>query len=95
MGKKKAIKKILQDFNFERVHTAMEALNWYWFWTNKKVPSIDQLKESAERLLTNIAYAKDYKCIAAGGFEASYVDGVLDLRFILTQWDEEVKKKKK
>jgi hypothetical protein len=95
MGKKKAIKRILKNFDFERVHNAMEALNWGWYGTGRKAPSIDQLKETAERLLTNIAYAKDYKCIAAGGFEASYVDGVLDLRFILTHWDEEVKKKKK
>jgi hypothetical protein len=95
MGKKKAIKKILEEFNFERVHTAMEALNWWWYNTGGKVPSIEELKRTANGLLTDVAYAKHYKYISTGGFEASYVDGVLDLRFILTHWDEEVKKKKK
>jgi hypothetical protein len=95
MGKKKAIKRILKNFDFERVHTAMEALNWGWYGTGRKAPSIDQLKETAERLLTDLVYAKDYKYASTGGFEASYVDGVLDLRFIVNQWDEEVKKKKK
>jgi hypothetical protein len=90
MKKSKAIKKILNEFNFEKVHIAMDTLNWYWFDTDGKAPSIYRLKETAKRLLKDIDCNKEYHTIASGGFEASYIGGELSLRFIVSDCGEEI-----
>ena len=96
MRKKKAIKRILKEFDFEKVHITMKSLNWTYFWTNGKAPSIKQLKETAEGLLKDVAYNKSisFDTISSGGFQASYINGILELKFVLT-YDYQVVKKKK
>jgi hypothetical protein len=50
------IDEIMDEFNFARVHKAMVALDWKWAVTsNNNVPTMDELRKEAERLLRNAA----------------------------------------
>jgi hypothetical protein len=52
----KMIDEIMDEFNFAAVHTAMVALDWKWAVTsNNKVPTMDELRTEAERLLRDAA----------------------------------------
>ena len=52
----KMIDEIMDEFNFARVHTAMAALDWKWAVTsNNNVPTMDELRTEAERLLRDAA----------------------------------------
>ena len=71
------IRDIMDYFNFDQVETAMDALDWRW---RGEVPTIDDLREEAERLLRGAAESRlgEYKDThheipilnATGGFEA-------------------------
>ena len=78
-------------YEFERVHTAMDALNWKWS-SADGVPSIDELKEQAVDLLIRCFQQSEKNkedCVmATGGFEASSYykeDGEIDfeLKFVI------------
>lgn len=87
MKTKKKIKKILKHFDFEKVHNVMTHLNWSWHDTDGKAPSIDQLKELANRLLSQVAEEEGFYSSATGGLKAiKYENGSLELEFILTGW---------
>lgn len=87
MKTKKKIKKILKHFDFEKVHNVMTHLNWSWRDTDGKAPSIDQLKELAKRLLSQVSEEEGFYSSATGGFKAiKYENGSLELEFILTDW---------
>lgn len=87
MKTKKKIKKILKNFDFEKVHNVMEHLNWGWKDTDGKVPSIDQLKELAEKLLNEVSEKDEFYYISTGGFRAfKYENGSLELEFVVTDW---------
>lgn len=95
MKKKKAIEHILDNFDFERVHKAMTALDWEWASTDG-VPEIPDLRKKARRLLKDVAKRKEDKFFTGtGGFEVSKEDGILELKFVIAEWDETYKKKKK
>ena len=52
----KMIDEIMDEFNFARVHKAMVALDWKWAVTsNNNVPTMDELRKEAERLLRDAA----------------------------------------
>jgi len=97
---------IMDNFDFNRVQSAMEALDWQW--AGEEVPSIDRLRETAVYLLKGASrlrlgeyldsYWEEGIINGTGGFQATaYCDEaktkiiVLDLKFILTEWDSEVK----
>lgn len=97
---------IMDNFEFDKVQTAMEALDWQW--AGKGVPSIKQLKETAVYLLKGAAESRlgDYLeshweqgiINSTGGFQATaFCDEAktkvvaLDLKFVLADWDSEVK----
>ena len=87
MKTKKKIKKILKHFDFDQVHGVMEHLNWGWKDTDGKVPSIDQLKELAEKLLYEVSEKDEFYNISTGGFRAfKYENGSLELEFVVTDW---------
>lgn len=46
---KKLIKKVLNSFDFEKVHNTMVFLNWTWHF--KEVPNLLELKSKAQELL--------------------------------------------
>ena len=77
----KMINEIMDEFNFARVHKAMVALDWKWASSKSYIPSMDDLRETAERLLRGAAESRlgDYKgehwelgiINATGGFQAT------------------------
>lgn len=67
------IQDILEDFNFQKVHDVMERLDWKWVMTKYGVPTIDELKREAKRLLIDACVEKT--CVATGGFRAVYEAG--------------------
>jgi hypothetical protein len=98
------IKDIMNEFDFDQVERAMEALNWKW---RGETPTLYDLREEAERLLRGAAESRlghyrathhDVAIInACGGFEAraycnedkTKITG-LDLAFVVTSWDSSV-----
>ncbi len=100
------INSILDEFNFAKVQNAMFALDWKW--AGIGVPTLDQLRNEAHRLLRGAANSRLYEFKdehwlegiqnSTGGFEAmAWCDENktkiirLELKFVLTSWDEEIK----
>ena len=87
------IDEIIDSFSFEKVHIAMQALDWKWAdqTGHLEVPGIKKLKTSARRLLRSACIDGGSHYCASGGLEAKYwpsVDGEgegFSLRFILTE----------
>ena len=67
------IQDILEDFNFQKVHDVMKQLDWKWAMTTYGVPTIDELKREAKRLLIDACI--EHTCVATGGFRAVYEEG--------------------
>lgn len=75
------IDEIMEEFDFGRVESVMLYLNWKWGMSTYRTPQIDELKETAEQLLRNVAELRlgtyideHYKVVifsAAGGFKAT------------------------
>ena len=87
------INDLISDFDFQRVHIAMTALDWQWKTTEgdgHAVPSIAKLKSMARHLLRE---AIKNKVVGSGGFVARYHPKVDDapeyfsLQFMLTESD--------
>jgi hypothetical protein len=101
----KMIDYIIENFDFNRVETVMEFLDWKWVGEHV---TVDMLKKEARRLLRGAAEARlgSYKNThweqgiihGTGGFQAmafcdegkTKITG-LDLKFILESWDEEIR----
>lgn len=67
------IKEVMEFIDFEKIHNVMVHLDWKWgnFSNgNSRVPSVEDLKEEAERLLRE-AWKKQCS-IATGGFHVTY-----------------------
>lgn len=89
------VEPVISSFDFERVHKAMKAMGWKWDQiqsSNGSVPSIDQMKASARRLLVDVVSCKQHTIVACGGFCAEKsinnidpLDDGLILRFILDE----------
>ena len=98
------IRDIIDEFDFDKVERAMEALNWKW---RGETPTLYDLREEALRLLRGAAKSRlgDFKDThhdvaiinACGGFEAraycnedkTKITG-LDLVFVITSWDSSI-----
>ena len=85
---KKLIDKIISDFDFEKVHKVMLAVNWRWGSTNG-VPPVGSLVLRAQELLQDVSKMDVGYSIGTGGFKATKIsdedDGEgLELEFILT-----------
>lgn len=79
---------IMKNFDFERVHRCMTSLGWEWVGPPKAVPTIDQLRETAEELLKEVAETSsvdDVRCVQTGGFEAWSLHNALVLKFVVTK----------
>lgn len=89
----KMLDSIMDNFDFEKVHNAMLALDWRWASVGD-VPTVEEIEDEAARLLWDVVNAgDDYDVVTTGGLEASkdfsdYNDPFIQLRFILTDWDE-------
>ena len=81
-----AIDEIMDWFDFERVHDVMSYLNWEW--RDNGVSSIQEMKQTARKLLKEAIMEK--VITATGGFYAEYGDSVgLKLSFVLTEYSSE------
>ena len=98
------IRDIMDEFDFDQVERAMEALNWKW---RGETPTIYDLRETAESLLRGAAKSRlsDFKDThheiaiinGTGGFEAraycnkdkTKITG-LDLAFMVSSWDSSI-----
>tara|TARA_R110000772_G_scaffold68118_4_gene150921 strand:+ start:15041 stop:15337 length:297 start_codon:yes stop_codon:yes gene_type:complete len=93
-NREEKIAEVMEEFNFERVHLAMESLKWTWG-ESEESPSIYKIIKTAEKYLNNAAdkveIFGEYE-IQFGGFRAesfySEEEGfAFRLSFILTEWD--------
>lgn len=97
------INEIIENFDFERCHYTMKALDWEWF--NVGVPSIERLKQSARQRLSDVSKeimrrnngltVRDYYFSSSGGLKATgwknkygHVEA-LQLEFILSDWQSD------
>jgi hypothetical protein len=79
----KKTKKILKNFDFEKVHEVMNHLKWVWCNNEEyKVPSVKDLKRTAKELIKQIKKV-DVDCIATGGFEVRKDKDSITLQFVL------------
>ena len=85
INKEEHIQYIIENFNFEKVHTVMELLHWTWVMSNN-VPTIDELKKIAARLLNDVS-KNDYDSCSTGGFKATRYEDHLKLEFIISNYD--------
>lgn len=91
---------IIENFDFKRVYTVMKALDWRWACVcdNTRVPMVDEIMESAKRLLDEVieSHLEDGENhqISTGGFEVAINicedDGIpdLSLKFVVEDWYE-------
>jgi hypothetical protein len=83
------IDNILDEFDFEKVHKAMVALDWVWVFAEDGVPTVGELRKAA-RLLLREAASRDVYYTGSGGFRVTKNADVLKLEFVLEQWEEEI-----
>jgi hypothetical protein len=82
---------ILSNFEFEKVHKVMVALDWKWFVGDPdvmRVPTIEEIKAEAYRLLIDCYLTPTSRwMIATGGLRVNKDDGLLQLQFVVDEWD--------
>lgn len=81
------VEQILNGFDFEKAHKAMEALDWKWFHNedaSMSVPTLNQMINHARRLLEKIVTEPDTQCLASGGFWVEKEDAnYITLQFVI------------
>jgi hypothetical protein len=77
---------IMNNFDFERVHKHMEAVDHKWYRDGEMVqPTKDDLKINARRLLTHAIWSDEHCTnVGTGGFVAYKLPWGLRLTFELT-----------
>ena len=78
--KERIIKGVIKDFDFKKVHKIMTLLDWEW---RGKVPTIDDLKYQAKKLLENVMYDDHCWGMGTGGFYVHKTEETVNLVFIL------------
>ena len=81
------IDEILDEFNFEKVHRTMKALDWTWYGSDD-VPSIGDLRRQARELLQELLKHNRY-CVGTGGLFAYRLADTVGLRFEVTSYEVE------
>lgn len=93
---------IMQEFDFEKIHRVMEALEWGWAVSGDfttRVPETSEIRREAKRLMDEVIkqYAETGETwcgVATGGFDVELMvnkdDGLPDLtlRFVVEEWNE-------
>jgi hypothetical protein len=85
---KEIIDEILDEFDFEKVHKVMVALDWKWV---DGVPTIGDLRRTARELLNDLVRG-ELRGVGTGGLYAYMENGLIGLRFEVTNWEVEVEK---
>lgn len=87
MNNQELIDEILDEFDFERVHKVMVALNWQWH-NIDGVPTIGDLRRNARDLLKTVVHGNHIR-VGSGGFYAYKENGTVGLRFEVTNYEAE------
>lgn len=93
------ISRIIENFRFNRVQLAMQALHWKWAsspedWIKSKEeslvePSIERMQATARQLLRHVSTSNNVVS-ATGGFHATrYDDGCLELSFVVESYQSD------
>jgi len=88
-----SIENILDEYDFQKVQKAMEALEWHWSTAEDGLPSIAELRRQARGLLEDAYRYEDSPSIlmGCGGFEATRLMEVgsltkyLSLKFVVEE----------
>lgn len=90
------IDEIMDNFDFDKVHKAMEALDWEWvkdgydkdkpMLEQMSVPDVSTIRRQARRHLKEVIEGNLY-AVGTGGLKATWHEGVLSLEFILAEWE--------
>lgn len=95
------VQQIMDNFDWQKCHTTMSAIGWEWFFVG--VPTIDDLKECAKKLMEkSIEGVKNpeikfdtYYFTSTGGLKAiawknkyGHITQV-ELEFVLTSWESD------
>ncbi len=86
LNKQNQIQEILDNFDFNKVQSVMQHLNWKWSMgpNNYAIPTIENLVDMATQLLKDAEAASDDPFIVGcGGFEAEKSGGDLNLKFVI------------
>ena len=85
---KKAIDKIMDWFDFSKVHQTMVALEWKWASAEDGIPTEPEIREMARKLMEDAISQK--VSIGTGGFRVHYdkKDDFISLSFVISEWDE-------
>lgn len=102
---KAVLDNVFDNFDFEKVKKTMDALNWEWAFlkrldpkddfkekTVSAVPTLDEIKEAAAKLMWDCANDPKNAVIATGGFRVEKDfsdpdDPWMRLTFEVTDWD--------
>lgn len=98
LTKEETVEKVIQNFDFDKVHRVMKSMNWGWWDTSTEdgVPSIGHVVLQAKRLLdqvyNKVSAGENNYFISTGGFEATarkyeYGEIVLELKFVVTSFN--------
>lgn len=79
----------MDSFDFETVYKTMIFLEWKWGYPGK-LPTIEDIKKEAERLLEEAVNSYKKKCeicrMATGGFEVLIAWDIIELKFYIKSW---------
>lgn len=88
----KQISNLLKEFDFDKVHKAMVALEWRW-WHCNGTPDVSELKKTSKRKLREcvknvVCSNTNYFFISSGGLKAEYFKETnsFKLSFIVERW---------
>lgn len=99
IGKEDQIRIILEETDFEKIHSVMEYLGWRWMaWPEMQyyAPSVETIKEKAKKLLEEVWNMHpqediEYLYISSGGLRATKLTynglKMLSLHFEITGWE--------
>jgi len=89
---------IINNFDFERVHTTMTHLGWTWY--PYGTPTVDELRFAARERIESViknclldAKSDQEYILSSGGLKATAIKNdygqitFLELEFVLTSWD--------
>lgn len=89
-----SINKTLDNFNFDKVLRAMEALEWKWYLRgDMSIPHLTDLKVTSRYLLDKASFesfkSKQPSTVGTGGFYATVdaSDGYVKLWFEVASWE--------
>ena len=105
MSPYKMIHDVMENFEFDKIQSVMQHLDWRWAGDGYKVPSIEQLKRTAYDLLVDAIEMAEKEMFehdgiayfsATGGLKAMVFKGennrvnLIRLEFIIEEWEQSV-----